>query len=697
MAKKRKDEAAQPQQQTRYQRVQQILDEAQGETCPSYQGYGPFWKLPLEQFLQVTIYGVPMIAPVGAAPSAEGPPPAGDTGTEAHSCCHPANGGLVQMSGGGGNGGGKTSKKRYPGRGAASGLIKGLKGQYPFDGSQFPRLPWAGKQVSGADIQFIQDWIDDGCPGNGEPGPSIEVVTHSRLKRAHGDEDHPLFAGSANQYHHDTSGVKVRKNVAFLTPDELKRFRKAVAVMKSYNAYYQDERSFDYWARIHANNCQHGWEEFLPWHRLYLYHFEQQLQDVDPTVTLPYWDWTMNRKDVDISIQDMSTDKAMDNGVVPEAYRCWIDQEGLDKLKASGLVPEDTLKKLATVLNQKFNSGLRLFQAAGITYTQNKTSDKAIMDELAQINSLWQRLRWPGGNKNLIFEAYPTPEDVQRVLKIENFFQFGSGPTNDHFFGALENIHNLIHNFSGGANPYYDPNTSPQNREEPQYGDMVYPGMTAFDPIFWGHHSNVDRLWAEWQTLHPNVDPDNLTAILPPWTMNVQQTLNIQNFGYEYMKSSHVYPTDNTMHITKFRSAKAGVHPHILANHKRAEVRLHKVQYKVRGGYHIRVFLNLPDANVDTPTRGNDHYVGQFNTFTGFCVGGPGHCDVPPETRRKHDLRPRHHKTPGHFRIDATETVSKLVAKGETDLHVNLVVLNTDGTPASDALSLDAVSLNFMD
>src|ERR1039457_918024 len=29
----------------------------------------------------------------------------------------------------------------------------------------------------------------------------------------------------------------------------------------------------------------------LPWHRVYMYEFEQAIQDQCPDVTLPYWDW----------------------------------------------------------------------------------------------------------------------------------------------------------------------------------------------------------------------------------------------------------------------------------------------------------------------------------------------------------------------------------------------------------------------
>src|SRR3989442_15691033 len=55
------------QKQTRYQRVKQILNDAQGDACPSYQGYERFWDLPLERLLEVTIYGIRMIAPAGEA------------------------------------------------------------------------------------------------------------------------------------------------------------------------------------------------------------------------------------------------------------------------------------------------------------------------------------------------------------------------------------------------------------------------------------------------------------------------------------------------------------------------------------------------------------------------------------------------------------------------------------------------------
>jgi hypothetical protein len=70
---------------------------------------------------------------------------------------------------------------------------------------------------------------------------------------------------------------------------------------------------------------------------------------------------------------------------------------------------------------------------------------------------------------------------------------------------------------------------------------------------------------------------------------------------------------------------------------------------------------------------------------------------VPEPRTDKFDRRPRPHKTPSSFRIDATSAVSALRAAGTQTFQVNLVALNLDGSPASDALKLDAVSLTFFD
>ena len=655
---------------SRYDQVKSILDGAAGHCPADYQGYGRFWNLPLAEFLELSIYGIRMIAPAteGAAPAAD--------------CCHCP-----------------PDQTAQPGRGAASGLIRGLRGLFPFDRTQFPPLLWGGTRLGDADIQFIEQWIDDGCPAtDGADAVEQAVRAVRRAALACGGAAHPPHDGPGNDVLDGAGGLKQRKNILYLTAEEKRRFRAAVAKMKSLDLYYQDERSFAYWARIHANQCQHGWEQFLTWHRAYLYFFELRLQDVDSSVTLPYWDWTADAENVRISIEDSlhTGNTGCDNGIIPDLYQCWMDQDGLNRLVSRGIVPQTVLDGLKATIGQSFSSGRHLFDAANIKYGANSASDDAIKRELEIINPLFHWRRWPGGNSSLIFEAYPTPDDVANILTIENFFQFASGSSGNRYFGAVENIHNLIHNYTGGVNPFYKDGQA-DIPSEPRTGDMVNAGVTAFDPIFWAHHANVDRLWDEWQHRNPNAGPDDSQDILPPWNMTVADTSSTRELGYEYMATSHVFPTDNTTALRAFRAAPARVHPRVLATHQRAEIRLHAMQQVPRDGFFIRAFINQSGATVATPTRDNDHYVGQMNVFTGLCVGGPGHCEVPEPSTNRFDRRPAHHKTPSAVRFDATAAVRKLAAAGATDFEVNLVALNLDGSLATDALLIDAVSLDFKD
>ncbi|HKS30622.1 MAG TPA: tyrosinase family protein [Pyrinomonadaceae bacterium] len=57
--------------------------------------------------------------------------------------------------------------------------------------------------------------------------------------------------------------------------------------------------------------------------------------------------------------------------------------------------------------------------------------------------------------------------------------------------GNLEsNPHNLVHVYVGGNAPNND-----------TWGLMSDPGIAALDPVFYLHHSNIDRMWAAWNDL----------------------------------------------------------------------------------------------------------------------------------------------------------------------------------------------------
>ncbi len=84
--------------------------------------------------------------------------------------------------------------------------------------------------------------------------------------------------------------VRVRKDAETLTADERTRFLDAFAKLnrKDNFAFYAQ------FTQMHIENTDneiHKYENFLPWHRLYLLNLERDLQKIDPSVSLHYWRW----------------------------------------------------------------------------------------------------------------------------------------------------------------------------------------------------------------------------------------------------------------------------------------------------------------------------------------------------------------------------------------------------------------------
>src|SRR5438105_556163 len=104
----------------------------------------------------------------------------------------------------------------------------------------------------------------------------------------------------------------------------------------------------------------------------------------------------------------------------------------------------------------------------------------------------------------------PTRADVANVLQIQQFNRFSS---------RLEDLHDAVHGWVGGT--------------------MGIIAWAAYDPIFWAHHTNIDRLWSLWQLSHqPAFPPSFLDQALPPFPMTVRQTLNTTRLGYDYASST---------------------------------------------------------------------------------------------------------------------------------------------------------------
>ncbi len=680
---------------SRYQQVKLILGKAQGDDeCPDYDGYGQFWNRPHEEFINMNLYGVRMIVLPDEGDNSGHSESNSDT-----SCCHDDS---PKETTSGGCCGTSSGSPVQRGNSAASGLIKGLKGQFPFDGTQFPKLMWNGAQeVSAADIKFIADWIDAGCP---EEDTSQDELMRMRHELATGVARFKVESGGTNKARRSKGHLAQRKNVEELTEEELTAYRNALRVVRSRPE--QDRRSFEYWARVHGNSCQHGWEKFLPWHRCQMYEMEQLLQDEDDSVALSYWQWS----------NKVYHDKVTGNFSIPEAYQLWITESAIQALESTDF-PSDLADELRKHVGTRFQMLDDLCYEAFYAIKQDdyykviKPWKQQIYDLLQDINPMWYPFRYPMKTsydhvkrKDIkkmptlvdFNHHYPVKSDIQQILAVSSFQQFGGGDAYNESFGVLDmDPHNTIHIWSGGFNPNYEKDAN--DPLEPKMGDMLNNLTAGFDPIFYGHHSNVDRLWWLWQQRHPGQNPEGGTSVMVPFNYLVSETYNIKRFGYEYVRTGHYVNTDSNLQISKFKSDDVGATSTALENYHQVELKIINVT-QPNQSLIVKVFLNLKDPEPGDRDKFPNNYIGSFVLFGhGECIGTAGHCDPPPKSRRANDVRERHHNTPWNYRFDATDCVNKLIADGAKDFHVNLLVQDTDGEILDDKLRMEAISLDFID
>lgn len=55
--------------------------------------------------------------------------------------------------------------------------------------------------------------------------------------------------------------------------------------------------NYDQFAKLHyrLRDSNHGLRPFFPWHRLFTFYFEKALRSIDPSVSLPWWDWAAGK------------------------------------------------------------------------------------------------------------------------------------------------------------------------------------------------------------------------------------------------------------------------------------------------------------------------------------------------------------------------------------------------------------------
>lgn len=281
-----------------------------------------------------------------------------------------------------------------------------------------------------------------------------------------------------------------RKNQASLTAAERAAFVNAVVKLKAMvpsqlHPGDPDRHRYDDYVETHMNSMMlmngndriPGWAHrgpaFYPWHREMLRHFELDLQKIDPSVTLPYWDWTVDQSNTALPWTDDFMG-AMHNGTDEVTTGPFNSGVWVKKV----MEPGDNDPKLRRALGRP---------ALGALASVLPTHDQVYGVSGALTETPYDSPAWNDGTS-------PSFRD-----RAEGWHGAGS-------------IHNRVHLWVGGS---MLPSTSPN------------------DPIFFLHHCNVDRLLSQWQKLHASetYHPTGSGGELGPPGHNLNEALLFNDLG----------------------------------------------------------------------------------------------------------------------------------------------------------------------
>ncbi|KAJ1657858.1 hypothetical protein IWQ61_002802 [Dispira simplex] len=212
------------------------------------------------------------------------------------------------------------------------------------------------------------------------------------------------------------SRINVRKEWRQMTRGEQNTYVRAVKTLNSGTK----PSKYDELTKLHLDyaNSTHTWPVFFPFHRLFIRKFEEQLQKINPSVVLAYWDWSIDSAD-------------------PSSSPIW-----------------DTYGGTGTGADQCVTTGQ--FANWQVQYDLNGTQPHCLRRNF---------------NRGTTLGPVFPPEYLEQTSRDTNNYT--------DWWNTLERgPHGIVHGFIGG-----------------DMLDMASPN----DPVFWLHHTFLDKLWSEWQ------------------------------------------------------------------------------------------------------------------------------------------------------------------------------------------------------
>jgi len=277
---------------------------------------------------------------------------------------------------------------------------------------------------------------------------------------------------------------------------------------------FRDEGATDgnYW----GGYCNHNNILFPTWHRVYLHKIENALRSIKgcEDVTLPYWDetehdslskgvpWSLTHEKV--SIQGRMVDNPLRsykfqitiNDNVGGDSSVYSKPAGTDTVRYpySGLVgtPADSEKSEAHNKQFSTSEGIHLLNRNVMGWLNKTITLPDIADRLKL------------GGVRVLYTLCRDAPNYTVFSNLTSAGQWNKDFPNNPVVVALETPHNDIHLSVGGFNiPGASHDFSPIPGAN---GDMGENDTAAFDPIFFFHHCNVDRMFWIWQKKHESTN-----------------------------------------------------------------------------------------------------------------------------------------------------------------------------------------------
>ncbi|XP_071697951.1 polyphenol oxidase I, chloroplastic-like [Rutidosis leptorrhynchoides] len=253
------------------------------------------------------------------------------------------------------------------------------------------------------------------------------------------------------------------------TKEQIAKYKKAIQAMRD----LPDEHphSFVSQAKIHCAYCNGGYTQvengfpeidlqihnswlFFPFHRWYLYFYERILGNLinDPTFALPYWNWD---DPAGMTIPEFMVSKDNDNPLY-DVYR-------------------DPRHQPPNLLDLAFDG------------TDRDTT--AEIQTKCNLYTVYRDLVRNGGDSTSFFGGDYVAGDEPVANNATSIGSVESG------------THTAVHRWVGDSN-------------QPNGEDMGNFYSAGYDPVFYVHHANVDRMWKLWKELGI---PGHVEPTKPDW------------------------------------------------------------------------------------------------------------------------------------------------------------------------------------